>query len=330
MLKISKINLIKDSQVFLHELYGEVNKEREWDYLIGFLNRTSSYLCKKVVEKKQTAAHFVKPLSWLFEIASKFNIDVDESFFKKYPLICPYCMTKPCLCFKTNKQPYKDIPAYEIEENMISKYLRLDEENFTKDFESACKNIFELYPNNEVIWHYAGPWYQFVKLFEEIGELHEAISRYEKGIYEKGAIEGEIADVFAWLLSLWITVYPEKNLQSVLIDYYYKGCPVCKNNPCCCKDRSNRIGELIDLENFREIGQYLVTLSDHIPIDHKEKIVKMVKSIDSVLKTQKEAVANAAITQTKHELSKLRETLPALDKKGDSLFNTLTKLMGQQ
>lgn len=325
MVSIIEAKLISDNQEFLHELYGEVNKSREWDYLIGFLNRTTSYLCKKVVEKKHTPDLFVKPLSWLFEIASKFDIDVSESFFKKYPLICPYCMTKPCVCFKTNKQPYIDIQPYEIEGTMLDKYKAL-EENFTKDFDLACKNIFELYPNNEIIWHYAGPWVQFVKLSEEIGELHEAISRFEKGAKPLETIKGEIADVFAWILSLWITVYPKKGLQAVFNNYYYKGCPVCNNKPCLCGDRNNRIGELLDIEPYKEIGDYLVSLSNYIPLEHRGALDKIKKSIDSVIQTQKETIANAALAQTITELRKLREALPKLDKKGDSIMDDIINI----
>ncbi len=69
----------------------------------------------------------------------------------------------------------------------------------------------------------------FSWLIEEVGELSRALREGDKN-----SIEEEIADVFAWLLSL-------ANLLNVSVEEafskkYGKACPRCKSLPCRCEE----------------------------------------------------------------------------------------------
>lgn len=65
----------------------------------------------------------------------------------------------------------------------------------------------------------------FLWLVEEVGELAEALR------HQPDQLEGEFADVLAWLLSL-------ANVAGVDLDAamrkYAFGCPRCRGTPCAC------------------------------------------------------------------------------------------------
>jgi NTP pyrophosphatase (non-canonical NTP hydrolase) len=66
-------------------------------------------------------------------------------------------------------------------------------------------------------------------LVEEVGELCEAVRRRRRG-----DIEEELADVFAWVLSL-ANLF-EVNLESAFLKKYEQGCPSCGREHCVCPD----------------------------------------------------------------------------------------------
>ena len=62
---------------------------------------------------------------------------------------------------------------------------------------------------------------------EEVGELTRALRRGERG-----ELEGEFADVFAWLSTL--ASMSGVDLQAAVRKKYGKGCPRCEATPCGC------------------------------------------------------------------------------------------------
>ena len=62
---------------------------------------------------------------------------------------------------------------------------------------------------------------------EEVGELTRALRR---GQQEE--LEGEFADVFAWLATL--ASMSGIDLQQAALRKYAKGCPRCEATPCAC------------------------------------------------------------------------------------------------
>lgn len=62
---------------------------------------------------------------------------------------------------------------------------------------------------------------------EEVGELTRALRRNDKA-----GLEGEFADVAAWLATL--ASLSGIDLQAALENKYGKGCPRCHASPCAC------------------------------------------------------------------------------------------------
>lgn len=65
------------------------------------------------------------------------------------------------------------------------------------------------------------------RLVDEVEELGQALE--EK---EKEALQGELADVIAWLASL--ANITDVDLESVALEKYDGRCPKCKHSPCQC------------------------------------------------------------------------------------------------
>lgn len=62
---------------------------------------------------------------------------------------------------------------------------------------------------------------------EEVGELTRALRRDRKA-----ELEGEFADVFAWLASL--ASMSGVDLEQAVRAKYAAGCPRCRATPCAC------------------------------------------------------------------------------------------------
>ncbi len=62
---------------------------------------------------------------------------------------------------------------------------------------------------------------------EEVGELTRALRRNNKS-----ELEGEFADVFAWLVTL--ASMSGVSLEHAIEKKYAKGCPRCAATPCAC------------------------------------------------------------------------------------------------
>ncbi len=62
---------------------------------------------------------------------------------------------------------------------------------------------------------------------EEVGELTRALRRGEKR-----ELEGEFADVLAWLATL--ASMAGVDLEAAAMKKYAQGCPRCHSTPCAC------------------------------------------------------------------------------------------------
>jgi NTP pyrophosphatase (non-canonical NTP hydrolase) len=69
-----------------------------------------------------------------------------------------------------------------------------------------------------------------LRTFQELAELSDAISK-DRGMEY---IESEIADVFAWVIS--IANLLEINLGEALLNKYNNACSRCEKTPCECLD----------------------------------------------------------------------------------------------
>jgi len=317
---------IADFQTHLNELYGDVNKDRSIEYLYSYLNRNASYLCRRILENRDSKRNFIKVISWLFALASKTEIDLENAFVNKYPNICPYCLVRPCVCVLTGKKPVSYIPEYRADIEIRAQQVIFKRTSPTLSIDDAFKNINELYPANKHIWNAAGPLYQFYRLLEELGEIHEAYSMYMKGKKTKENIGEEMADAFAWILSSWGIVFPDLSLRDELIGYYWENCPVCKNCPCECNEYSDRPERLITQEQLDEFKSKLEKLVELVP-EQKEKLEEIVNSLEFASKNTSDTSAIRNVKQSTTYLEDLADNLNTTDKLTKSISSIIQSIL---
>ncbi|WP_166645508.1 MazG nucleotide pyrophosphohydrolase domain-containing protein [Photobacterium lutimaris] len=306
-MKITDAKVISEYQVFFDDLYGNTNKDRDWQEIYGYLSRTTGYLTRAVLKGSVSSQEFARPIAWLSALATKLDIDLQSSFYKKYPSICHYCLEEVCCCFRTDKQPKTYRPPHKLIEERKTRYTILG--RFDKQsFDAAVKNIMSIYPNNEVVWHFSGPWMNCSKLFEEIAELHESICKYYAGVKSKSHVEEEFGDVLAWILSAWVSTHRDKNLDEEIVSYFYHGCPVCKMQKCSCGKYDSRIQGVVDPKRYNELRTLFEQLEKVSP-DAKTDIESLILALKSVEENQDEATALATTVEAKSVYTKLQEKL---------------------
>ena len=326
MNKITEEDNMKSFQDYLEEIYGPINKDLNLEYIYGYLCRTSGYLFKSVATGDINELHLIRPISWLFAFASKIEVDVQTSFISRFPECCPYCVQETCICFKTSKNPPKYIPAYRVKQELDRKYsvIKNSSENITLDY--AKDIIAKIYPNNEIIWRYAGPWHHFAKLQEEIAELHEAMSGFIKGKKPLSSVQQEISDILAWLLGIW-HIKINKPLSSEFISYYFSGCPVCNNKPCTCKSYDSRPTGLIDIDVLMDIKKNLEELYNEIPNKQKNEIRDLIKSITVASNTQDETTSSLSIHQTREKMENFKNIFSKMSDFGQRALPTIDTIL---
>lgn len=329
-MNIKSVKGIQGVQSYFGALYA--NDDNSIDYIYGYAARTVGYLCKNISYEKAESIHFIRPISWLFALSNNLNIDVCKTYAQRFPKCCPYCISSPCICFKTGKMPESYIPAYKVKQELDTKYNITYQRNIDDlTLDECVERINEIYPSNEIVWRYAGPWHHFVKMQEEVSEIHEAFSKYAAGTKPIEAVGDEIADTLAWIFGAWNIVFPNRSLDEEIINYYINGCPVCKKAPCECKPHSDRAAELIDVDKISLISIELSKLLEILP-SHKEEITELQSSLSSAITTQNEPVTVQAIKQTKESLNAINDTVTTLDgigKKTSSIITTILAIIAK-
>lgn len=186
---------------------------------------------KKKRVKVDVASAICKALGWYFPLLAKMGVgSVEELLFLKYPDACPYCRQKPhndgqC---KLVKGAEKTVSHTEV--------LALAASN--RDRMPASLNEWRLmfaaiYPralNSQ-------PGFSSIALFEELGELAEAIrvfDRYPHYFY------GEAADVFSYIMGIAnefaLTLDDEESfdLDAEYLSRYPGLCINCGSLTCMC------------------------------------------------------------------------------------------------
>jgi hypothetical protein len=315
---------IRSFQLSLDKIYGKVNNALSPDYMYGHLARTAGYLSKNV-SPAPTAKDFIRPMSWLASIASTVGCDLQEAFISRYPRRCPYCIESHCVCFRTNKEPPEYIPAYKMAQEMYACKNAIIHGAVLVSLDFAKNCIASIYPSNEVIWHYAGPWFHFSKLAEEVAEVHEALSGFLTGKKNLSAVSDEIADVLAWILGAWHITLPGKSVDQEIISYYLDGCPVCRRSACVCKPYSGRPQNLFDPSVLSDALKDLAELSEALPAASSE-IEELQKSLTVVIETQNYPLARITLHQVAMKLGRLREACSGTDKATTSIPIIVTVL----
>ncbi|WP_163003799.1 hypothetical protein [Pseudomonas viridiflava] len=292
-------------------IYGDTNKKRDFEYMYSYLCRNNSYLSRAILRDGNAKIFFARSFSWLFAVANKLDIDLGDAFRKKFPKVCPYCLASTCQCAETHRAPVNNIALHTVRSELNEKYLFQKRSSSELYLDNATTIIGIIYPANKAIWNAFGSFYHFSRLFEELGEVHEAYSNYRK-TKNKLNLEEELADVTAWLLSAWGIHQKGASLSDCLIDYYMDNCPVCKKSSCTCQeysDRSQMLSDKTSLENVKTQIIELLTLEPSLT----RELNDLVQSMDQAILTTSTVDAKQAVNSAKKILSQVESAVHATD-----------------
>lgn len=289
---------ISEFQGYFKGLFGNSNKDRNVEYIYSYLTRNCSYLSRSILREGDNKNYFVKSFSWLFALSEKLEINLEEALRKKFPDVCPYCISSPCICAETAKKPPQYKAEWEIKRELEHKYLALTNFQPAGSFSinNAVLSVNKIYPANRAVWAAYGSTYHFSRLFEEIGEVHEAYGAFVSNERTIANTRDELADVFAWLLSAWGIQNKETPLSDALIEYYYEGCPVCRSNPCKCHDYSSRVQSLVRIEDLDEFKQLIVEVLKLSP-EKSASLLEISTSLDTVKESKSTTEAKRVVAQ---------------------------------
>lgn len=299
---------LRGVQNYLKELFVQ-NSHMSFEYVFGYVVRHSGYIAKQVFKQmlfdknnQIDPGEFVITYSWLFAIANmqSFSVDLGDAFLRKYPSLCPHCLDVPCVCLDTGKKPRVERPAYKVREELIAQYSSHRPSDGIIKSEMIFRILQRVYPNNIVEWKHGKPT-PLLKLFEEESELHEAVSKFQREERNLESVSEELADIFAWLTSVWLLIFPGKSLEDAFRDYYIDNCPRCHSFPCVCIRGGERYYGLIDISLLRTIKVNLKELRIQMPNSMYE-IDELIKSLGAAIESQTESVTKKAIHQVKNAM----------------------------
>ena len=218
MASVNRSITIKKFQNFIKEVY-ELSNDRYfslWDMLSNVERFTMRGLKGiRKGDKEKTKINLLISLSWFMSMVNRLHIDTEEKVWKRFPYLCSYCGSCPCVCKK----------------NKVKKRQRvfIDNKKRPKTLEEFQNMFNQIYPAKERTLDHAG-----VHLAEEVGEFSEAILTY-RGAHKDDdfkIIELEAADLFSCQVgvfnSLGISIAKELSVM------FSKNCHVCKKAPCTC------------------------------------------------------------------------------------------------
>lgn len=317
----SQKRTISSFQRSLEQLYGNTNKGLSTEYMYGYLSRSLGYLCRNLAHKEANETEFIRPLSWLSALSSRIGCNMEKAFVSRYPDCCPHCLELQCICRKTGKKPRERIPAYEVRNRLEERYNTVINSGRIIGFDAGRKIIATVYPGNEIAWEYGGPWHHIAKLYEEVSEVHEALSGFINRKKPLAAVEEEIADVLAWILGAWDIQWTDRSLDEEFVNYYYNGCPVCPSTTMCiCTPNSSRAEGLIDASYLMQLQGDLERLAKQLPADHVAEVNDLIRSAESALQDQNDILMRLTISQVRYKLETLHSSLGPDDKLNSGLI----------
>lgn len=218
MASIKKDTTIKEYQNFIQRIYGLPNDRQFnfWDMLSNverFAMRGLKGIRKE--DKNKAKINFLVSLSWFASLMNQLHIDIESEIWKRFPYLCSYCGSCPCLC---KEKKIKE------RQKIIS-----DETKCPKTLNEFQIMFNEIYPAEKRTTEHAG-----IHLAEEIGELSETMLSYngshKQTDFQK--IPFEAADVLSCLMGVFNSL--GINISEELALMFSNNCYVCHKSPCEC------------------------------------------------------------------------------------------------
>lgn len=280
---------LSEIQKYLNEVYGSANHELSVESILARMLETISETSSPFAFGDAHAT-FVKALSWYLAFCNKISIDVQTCVIKRYPHVCPACISEVCICERTSRLPAR--ASYlagdrrdELRsraENILNKQKISRKKTQSFDLDWFARNLSDIYPVNRARWR-VNRFYFPSKLLRESGKLANGFRKYRNAggsaIDEgtKKLLEDDAADFFAWLIGYWSLAADElndRNLQLEVFERYKSGCPYCHQVPCRCP-REKRLGNRAEFVSFNLLNQ-----SPDLARELERRLVEVRKSLD--------------------------------------------------
>jgi NTP pyrophosphatase (non-canonical NTP hydrolase) len=209
---------IEDFQIFNGIVYGPTD-DRLYSMtdLLSHQQRFAMRALKGIRkdDKKQIKENLLISFSFLFAIANRLHINLEDEVWKRFPTMCSYCGKKPCVCKKVKPKSRKKItPKDSLRPRSLAEFQKM---------------FNEIYPQKNSTLADAG-----VHFAEEVGEVSEAtnnfLGQHRPSQFE--AIKHEMADCIS--CTFGIANSAKINVADELEKLFYKNCHICHKAPCTC------------------------------------------------------------------------------------------------
>lgn len=325
---IQATSSIRDIQGSLAELYGSTNADLTLDEIINRVSENCAGTCDLLTGELLPSEVFVRIFPWLFAYATRLDIDLEDASLRRYPECCPKCASRPCVCAATHKVPlFMNMGQLNISDELDAKFLTirnaqgLDSTRYPSiSLDWMAINLQRIYPSNTTIWT-INPFYFSAMVLKRLGRLQNSFRKLKSSTISdsdgaiKRIIGSDLADLFAWCLTLWGLSDKEMlaaGVQESLVRRFNTGCPYCHSAPCACPSE-RRVGMRAELlapkNNAEEINAQVA-----------ERIRDIIKALDDnpVLQEKAESILRPDdLPKDKSELSKrIRSTGEAIQEAG--------------
>ncbi len=222
MASVKKDTTIKEYQHFIKEVYGLPNDryfsvEDMLTHVERFMMRGLKGIRKSNARK--TKINLLIALSWFMSMMNHLHIDIEDKTWKRFPYLCSYCASCPCVCREKGVE--------------VRQKVFINEKKRPNTFEEFQRMLNEIYPANKRTLEHAG-----IHLAEEMGEFAESILAF-KGAHRDedfDKIELEAADLVSCFSGVFNSL--GVNIAEELSFIFADNCHVCKKAPCACNFRN--------------------------------------------------------------------------------------------
>src|SRR3989344_2115503 len=152
---------------------------------------------------------------WGMAVPNRYELDIEDLVWKRFPQRCSYCGGKPCMCKKVK-------PAKRIKIT----YNRAERPRTLKGMQEMLGDI---YPPVYRTLEHAG-----VHLAEEMGEITEAVHALmgEHKKFQLGNIKEEVADFISCIFG--VANSAKIDLAKEISVMFSNNCYLCHKGPCVC------------------------------------------------------------------------------------------------
>lgn len=227
MASLTTRSSLTDYQNFVGEVY-DLPDDRHFntsDMLANmerFLMRGLKGIRKK--DEGKVKINMIIASSWLMSLLNQLHIDIEKETWDRFPHVCSYCASCPCVC-----KERKVIQRKKITRNDAQKPTSIS--GFQKMFE-------EVYPSSRRTIQDAG-----IHLAEEMGELSEAVLLY-RGLRKQIDFDNmklEAADLMSCFMGIFNSL--QLDFAKELALHFHDNCYRCHKVPCVCT--------FVDVMNFK-------------------------------------------------------------------------------